>query len=81
YQEKAKRFLLKLLVLIHIFGGQPARGPELCGILIESSNGRVQNIFNDGGRICVVTTYHKSQNILLTEKLVLRYLHFRVGRL
>ena len=53
-------FLQLLALLIHITGGQPARGPELLSLLhTNSRSGSRRNIFIEDGLICCVTQYSK----------------------
>jgi hypothetical protein len=58
-QEKA--FLLKLMVAMHIIGGQPARSPEIGSIKVKNSVTSSRNIFVINGRVAVVTTYDKAR--------------------
>ncbi|KUJ13631.1 uncharacterized protein LY89DRAFT_591672, partial [Mollisia scopiformis] len=53
-------FLLKLMVAIHIIGGQPARSPEIGSIKVRNSFTLSRNIFVINGRVAIVTTYNKS---------------------
>ena len=61
YLAQEKQFLQKLLVAIHIQGGQPARGPEIGTITIRNSATSNRNIFVINGRVAVVTIYDKCQ--------------------
>lgn len=81
YQKSYATFVKKLALLIHLTGGQPSRGPELLGIRIQGANGERPNIFNDGGYLCLVTSYHKAQGLMDAERIVLRYLPFQTARL
>ncbi len=84
------------MVLIHITGGQPARGPEITGL--QHSNGvkgRRRNIFieqntpfsegsnwlNPEALVVFVTQYHKGYSISGKEKIIHCYLPCMVGEL
>jgi hypothetical protein len=60
YLAREKQFLLKLMVAMHIMGGQPARSPELGSIKVQNSVTSSRNVFIVNGRVAVVTTYDKS---------------------
>ncbi|KAM3083635.1 hypothetical protein ACMFMG_004279 [Clarireedia jacksonii] len=50
----------KLLFLMDITGGQPARGPEILSIrYANTTNGEHRNIFIEDGMVMFVTRYHK----------------------
>jgi superfamily II DNA helicase RecQ len=61
YLAREKQFLLKLIVAMHIQGGQPARSPEMGSIKVRNSAISSRNIFVINGRVAVVTTYDKSR--------------------
>ena len=78
YLGDVDRFLTSLLLLIHMLGGQPARGTEIASVLFENPSasglaGR-RNIFIDDGLVNVVTFYHKSLKITGSPKIIHRYL-------
>lgn len=82
YLELVDRFLQRLLLLIHITGGQPARGTEI--IALRHSNtpeGRHRNIFIEHGLVSTVTSYHKSQSVTNSIKIIHRYLPREVSEL
>jgi len=60
YLAREKQFLLKLMVAMHVMGGQPARSPEMGSIKVKNSVTSSRNIFVINGRVAVVTTYDKS---------------------
>ncbi|KAH0558841.1 hypothetical protein GP486_004520 [Trichoglossum hirsutum] len=73
-------FLEKLLILIHMTGGQLARAKELMSIrYCNTEKGGHRSIFIENGLIVVVTYYHKGYNITGTEKIIHRYLPKEVG--
>jgi len=61
YLAREKQFLLKLMVAMHIQGGQPARSPEIGSIKVRNSATSSRNLFVINGRVAVVTTYDKSR--------------------
>ena len=61
YLAREKQFLLKLMVAMHMMGGQPARSPEIGSIKVRNSVTSSRNIFVINGRVAVVTTYDKSR--------------------
>lgn len=81
YRKQVKRFQEYLFMLIHITGGQPARGTEISSILRRDSMVSDRNIFVLGGQVCVITQYHKSMAITDQEKVIPRWLPAKVGQL
>jgi superfamily II DNA helicase RecQ len=78
--DKHVELLEKLLILIHMTGGQPARARELLSIrYCNTEKGGHRSIFIENGLMVVVTYYHKSYNITGTEKIIHRYLLEEVG--
>lgn len=60
YLAREKQFLLKLMVAMHVMGGQPARSPELGSIKVKNSITSSRNVFVINGRVAIITTYDKS---------------------
>ena len=82
YLDWVDEFLERLLLLVHITGGQPARATELISIRhCNTPEGRHRNIFVEHGLIGIVTTYHKSQSVTNSIKLIHRYLPRAVSEL
>lgn len=79
-QKSVTSYLKILAFLIHVTAGQPSRGPEILGVRFQGSSGERPNIFNDGGRICMVTTYHKSQSVQDSHRLILRYIPYPIAQ-
>lgn len=72
----------QLLVLIHITGGQPARGPEILSVRHSNTiQGRQRNIFIEDGLVVFVTAYHKGEHLKSDTKIIHRYLPREVGQL
>jgi hypothetical protein len=83
YLSKVDRFLETLLLLVHMTGGQPARGTELLCVQYcnpEDGQGR-RNIFLENGLVSFVTFYHKGYSITGSTKIIHRYLPIEVSEL
>jgi len=77
-----RAFLEKLLVLIHVTAGQPARFSELVSIRISNSiETRLRNIFGENKALFLVTYYHKGYSTSNSTKIIHRYLPQEVGEL
>lgn len=82
YMHGVSRFRALLLILMHITGGQPARGPEILSVRhSNTTKGQHRNLFVEDGLVCFVTVYHK--NVVSTDKskVIHRYLPREVGEL
>lgn len=75
YLQQVNAFLERLLLLIHITGGQPPRGTEIIATRHRNSHyGESRNIFIEHGLICIVTTSSKGSSSQANTKLIHRYL-------
>ncbi len=75
YAEAIKAFQAQLLVLMHMSGGQPARGTEL--VTVQYSNGvdgDVRGLFIDDGAVVFVTMCNKTMGMSAKAKVIHRYL-------
>lgn len=82
YLDRLSYFLEKLLVLVHMTGGQPARSRELLSVrYCNTEKGGHRSVFVENGLLVIVTYYHKGYNITGTEKIIHRYLPMEVGEL
>jgi hypothetical protein len=82
YLQQVDQFLERLLLLIHLTAGQPARATEL--LSLRHSNtvcGRHRNIFIEHGLVSTVTTYHKGYSMTNSTKIIHRYLPAEVSEL
>lgn len=82
YFTKVDQFLERLLLLIHLTSGQPARGTEV--MTLQHSNtmqGHHRGIYIEEGLIGTVTSYHKGYNITGSTKIIHRYLPKEVSEL
>lgn len=72
----------QLLALMHITGGQPARGPEILSVRHSNTmQGRFRNLFIEDGMVVFVTQYHKGEQYQANVKIIHRYLPREVGEL
>ena len=72
----------QLLALMHITGGQPARGPEILSVRhSNTAQGRFRNLFIEDGMVVFVTQYHKGEQYQANVKIIHRYLPREVGEL
>jgi hypothetical protein len=82
YGRAAQAFREQLLVLMHMTGGQPARGTELVTVQHKNGGGgEPRGLFVEGGMVVYVTMYHKSIGASAKAKVIHRYLPREVGEL
>jgi hypothetical protein len=71
YLASVQTFLTKLLLLIHITGGQPARIPEILTVRHRNSSyDEPRNIFVEDGLVTFVTRYYKGYTISGEHKII-----------
>ncbi|KAJ1673709.1 hypothetical protein EV182_004712, partial [Spiromyces aspiralis] len=82
YGEATKVFREQLLVLMHMSGGQPARGTELVTVQYKNSTeGDIRGLFVEDGAVVFVTMYSKTMGMSAKAKVIHRYLPREVGEL
>jgi len=82
YQQKVEQFQEKMLLVMHMVGGQPARATELLGMRHSNTKqGGLRNIVIDRKMVSFVTTYHKNYQQTGKMKIIHRYLPREVGEL
>jgi hypothetical protein len=81
YLTKERQFLRKLMVCMHITGGQPARGPELGSVKVCNSIYSARNIYVINGRICFLTMYDKARKRRGNTEYIIRCLPDDVGQI
>ncbi len=82
YMHQVVEYREKLLVLIHVTGGQPARAPELLSVRHSNTiKGEHRNVFVEDGLMVFVTRYHKGYAVSGDVKVIHRYLPREVGEL
>ena len=82
WMRRVATFRGKLLVLMHMTGGQPARGPEILSVRHRNTvQGGHRNLFIEDGMVVFVTRYHKGFEVQGDVKIIHRYLPREVGEL
>lgn len=83
YMRAVKKFKERLIVLVHMCAGAPARSTEL--ISIQCENGKYarsqRGIFVDNGLVMFVTMYHKGFSASQSMKIVHRFVPREVGEI
>lgn len=80
YGKLMEQFRTKLLLLMHLTGGQPARSTEILSIRHRNTSyGGPRNVFLWKGLVCFATSYHKGYRSKQRMKIVHRYLPDEVG--
>ncbi|TKA55481.1 hypothetical protein B0A49_13343, partial [Cryomyces minteri] len=75
YMSQMVEYREKLLVLMHITGGQPARSPEILSIRhSNTAKGEHRNTFIEDGMVVFATRYHKGYALSGDVKIIHRYL-------
>jgi hypothetical protein len=82
YIQRVQAFLRRLLLLVHLTGGQPARGTELL-ILRWRNSARCEtrNMFIENGLVSFVTSYYKNYAATNFTKIIHRYLPSEIGEM
>ena len=82
YGRLVDRFREKLLILMHMVSGQPARATEILTVRVENTaNAGTRNIFVSHGQMCFVTAYHKNFQQSDQVKIIHRFMPPEVGEL
>jgi hypothetical protein len=82
YMKRADDLLELLLVLMHLTGGQPARGTELLSIRYKNTAaGAERNITIEEGMLAFATRYHKGWLSSTKAKVIHRYVPREVADL
>ena len=80
FMASVTQFRARLLVLMHITGGQPARAPEILSVRhSNTTKGQHRNLFIEDGLVVFVTKYHKGYVMSGDVKIIHRYLPREVG--
>ncbi|ELR08160.1 hypothetical protein GMDG_08610 [Pseudogymnoascus destructans 20631-21] len=80
YLIKEGQFLRKLMVCMHVTGGQPGRGPELGSVKVSNSVYSARNIYVVNGRMCFLTMYDKARKRRGNTEYIVRCLPDEVGQ-
>jgi hypothetical protein len=82
YGEAMRSFRAQLLVLMHISGGQPARGTEVVTVQYKNgADGDIRGLFVEDGLVVFVTMYNKTMGMSAKAKVIHRYIPREVGEL
>lgn len=82
FQSSMRNFQKRLMVLMHITGGQPARGPELLSLRHSNTvKGVHRGVFIENGLMVFVARYHKGYTMSGEVKIIHRYLPREVGEI
>jgi hypothetical protein len=82
YIDQVKVLLDKLLVLVHVVGGQPARGTEILSVRHSNTvTGKHRNVFIIHGMVAFVPRYSKCSRHAGRPNIIHRFLPSEVGRL
>lgn len=81
YLRAVKKFKERLIVLVHMSAGAPARSTELTSIQCENGkHARSQRgVFIDNGMMAFVTAYHKGFSASQSMKIIHRFVPREVG--
>ena len=74
-------FKESLVVSVHVWGGQPGRGPEIMTIKHCDTQQLVRNIFVFDGQVVLITDRDKSRAIRGIGRKVARFLPERIGKM
>jgi len=82
YMTQVGAFREMLLVLTHMCGGQPGRGPEVLSIRHSNTvQGGHRNVFIEDAKVVFVTVDHKGYTLSGDVNVIHRYLPREVGEL
>ena len=82
WMRQVVAFRSQLLILMHMTGGQPARGTEILSVRHRNTvEGGHRNLFIEDGLVVFVTKYHKGFQMSGDVKIIHRYLPREVGEL
>ncbi|KAJ1541415.1 hypothetical protein HK405_010657, partial [Cladochytrium tenue] len=82
WSQRAEQLLDRLLVLIHVTAGQPARGEELAVLRLCNASHTARSIVVMSGRtVALVQQYAKTRSATGQDRYILRFLHRDVGEL
>ncbi len=80
--RKVAEFRGLLLILMHVSGGQPARGTEILSVRHRNTTASGHcNMFVEDGGVVFVTRYYKGFQMSRDVKIIHRYLLREVGEL
>lgn len=81
WQRKLRMLREDLMILTHIWGGQPGRGPELTTLRHSDSWQLIRNVFIQDGQVMIVTDRDKMKAIRENGRKVARFMPDAIGRI
>ncbi len=82
YGRLVDKFQAKLLLLIHIVSGLPARATEILTVRIENiANMGTRNVFTSYGQMCFIIAYYKNFQQSNQAKIIYQFIPPKVGAL
>lgn len=81
YLRKEGQFLQTLMLVMHVTGGQPARGPEIGSVKVSNSIYSARNVYVINGRMCFLTMYDKARKRRGNTDYIVRFLSDPVSQI
>ncbi|KAK6218095.1 hypothetical protein QIS74_02559 [Colletotrichum tabaci] len=81
YIDDSEALLSALFALIHLTGGQAARGSELASVKYQNGTSTPRGVYVYSGALVLITRHHKTRHATNNEFQVARFLPGVVGRL
>ncbi|MBE3098262.1 MAG: DEAD/DEAH box helicase, partial [Planctomycetes bacterium] len=81
WMKRLRRFREQLIVAVHVWGGQPGRGPELATLRHADSLMLLRNVFVLDGMVAIVTDRDKMKSIRGQGRKVARFIPERLGKI
>jgi hypothetical protein len=82
YLKQVDAFLERLILIVHIVSGQPARGSEIVSLQhCNTIDNLRRNVFLENGLVSFVTFYHKGYSVKGNVNIIHRYLPEDMSRL
>ncbi|KAF6805085.1 hypothetical protein CPLU01_16012 [Colletotrichum plurivorum] len=81
YVDDSEALLSALFALIHLTGGQAARGSELASLTYQNGTSTPRGVYVCSGALVLITRHHKTRHTTNNEFQVARFLPNVVGKL
>ncbi|KAL0764704.1 hypothetical protein CaCOL14_012794 [Colletotrichum acutatum] len=81
YIDDSEALLSALFALVHLTGGQAARGSELASVQYQNGTSTPRGVYVYSGALVLITRHHKTRHTTNNEFQVARFLPDVVGRL
>lgn len=79
--KRLQRFREQLIIAVHVWGGQPGRGPELATLRHTDSLVLLQNVFVLDRTVAIVIDQDKMKSIQDQGRKVARFVPERLGKI